>query len=401
MEATEIILDMFLVLIGAKLAGEAFERLRQPAVLGEIIAGIILGPCLLALLTDTDVLGALAEVGVIFLLFTVGLHTRVSDMARVGRSVIAVGILGALVPLALGWGIMAALGRATLESVFVGTAMMATSVGITARVLADLGALNRQASRVIIGAAVIDDIVGLSALAVLSGIAEGGLSYLSIVITVVESIAFVAFAIFIARRAADRFCALTERLWTRNPGFIGPILVCLGLSVLAEYIGLAAIIGAFLAGMVFAESDRRVRLDRAIEPLYDLFVPFFFVMIGLRVAPGAVTGEILVLAGIITVAAILSKLVACRFAAWGLASREAWIVGVGMSPRGEVGLIVAAIGLSRGVIGHDLYAVVVLMSLLTTFFAPPVLRRLIRTSLPTAAEKAAAVSEEEEHAPPC
>ncbi|KPJ64535.1 hypothetical protein AMK68_01385 [candidate division KD3-62 bacterium DG_56] len=401
MESTDIILDLFLVLIAAKVAGEAFERLRQPAVLGEIIAGIILGPFLLGLLTDTDVLGALAEVGVIFLLFTVGLHTRVSDMVRVGGSAVAVGILGALVPLALGWGIMAALGRATLESVFVGTAMMATSVGITARVLADLGVLNREASRVIIGAAVIDDIVGLTALAILSGIAAGRLSYLSIAITAVESVAFIAFAIFIARRAADRFSALTEKVWRRNPGFIGPILVCLGLSVLAEYIGLAAIIGAFLAGMVFAESDRRARLDRAIEPLYDLFVPFFFVMIGVRVAPGAVNASILVLALVITVAAILSKLFACRFAAWGLARREAWIVGVGMSPRGEVGLIVAAIGLTRGVIGHDLYAIVVLMSLLTTFFAPPVLRRLIRPRVPAAAEQVAAASEADEHAPPC
>jgi Kef-type K+ transport system membrane component KefB len=392
---THIILDLFLVLAAARLAGELFERLRQPAVLGEIAAGIVLGPLLLGWLETTELLTALAEVGVIFLLFTVGLHTRVSDVTRVGQTAIAVGVLGAIVPLALGWAIMALLGSATLESVFVGVAMMATSVGITARVLADLGVLSRQASQVIIGAAVIDDIVGLLALAVLSGLVEGGVSYLALAITAAEAIAFVAFVMLVGRRAAERFCAVAQKMWTRNPSFIGPILVCLGLSFLAEYVGLAAIIGAFLAGMVFAETERCVKLHDAVEPLYDLFVPFFFVMIGVRVTPGAVTESVALIALVITAAAILSKLLACRYAARGLASREAWIVGVGMSPRGEVGLVVASIGLTRGVIGPDIYAVVVLMSLLTTFFAPPVLRRLTGTRRP-----AAAPTPEAPHAPP-
>jgi Kef-type K+ transport system membrane component KefB len=392
---THIILDLFLVLAAARLAGELFERLRQPAVLGEIAAGIVLGPLLLGWLETTELLTALAEVGVIFLLFTVGLHTRVSDVTRVGQTAIAVGVLGAIVPLALGWAIMALLGSATLESVFVGVAMMATSVGITARVLADLGVLSRQASQVIIGAAVIDDIVGLLALAVLSGLVEGGVSYLALAITAAEAIAFVAFVMLVGRRAAERFCAVAQKMWTRNPSFIGPILVCLGLSFLAEYVGLAAIIGAFLAGMVFAETERCVKLHDAVEPLYDLFVPFFFVMIGVRVTPGAVTESVALIALVITAAAILSKLLACRYAARGLASREAWIVGVGMSPRGEVGLVVASIGLTRGVIGPDIYAVVVLMSLLTTFFAPPVLRRLIGTRPP-----AAAPTPEAPHPPP-
>lgn len=392
---THIILDLFLVLAAARLAGELFERLRQPAVLGEIAAGIVLGPLLLGWLETTELLTALAEVGVIFLLFTVGLHTRVSDVTRVGHTAIAVGVLGAIVPLALGWAIMALLGSATLESVFVGVAMMATSVGITARVLADLGVLSRQASQVIIGAAVIDDIVGLLALAVLSGLVEGGVSYLALAITAAEAIGFVAFVMLVGRRAAERFCAVAQKMWTRNPSFIGPIIVCLGLSLLAEYVGLAAIIGAFLAGMVFAETERCLNLHDAVEPLYDLFVPFFFVMIGVRVTPGAVTGSVALIALVITAAAILSKLLACRYAARGLARGEAWIVGVGMSPRGEVGLVVASIGLTRGVIGPDIYAVVVLMSLLTTFFAPPVLRRLVGARRP-----AAAPTPEAPHAPP-
>jgi len=382
MEAGRIILDLFLVLAAAKLAGEAFQRLRQPAVLGEILAGVALGPYLLGWLHATEFLTALAQVGVIFLLFTVGLHTRLSEVMRVGRTAIGVGVLGAVAPFVLGWGIMAAFGRATPESVFVAVAMMATSVGITARVLSDLGALDREASRVIIGAAVIDDIVGLLALAVLSGFAEGGLSYVSVAITAAEAVGFVVFVVLVGRRAADHVCMVAQKMWTRNPDFIAPVIICLGLSVLAEHIGLAAIVGAFLAGMVFAESARCVRLEQAVEPLYDLFVPVFFVMIGVQVAPGMAGGGVLALAGAITAAAIVSKLVACRLAAWRLASLEAWIVGVGMTPRGEVGLIVAAIGLGRGIIGGDTYGVVVLMSLLTTLMAPALLRRMIPAQPP-------------------
>jgi Kef-type K+ transport system membrane component KefB len=376
-EAAHIILQLFLLLVAAKLAGGLFERLRQPAVLGEILAGIALGPSLLGWLHTNEFLTALAEIGVVFLLFTVGLHTHLAEVIRVGRIALGVGILGAIAPFVLGWGIMAAFGRATIESVFVGAAMMATSVGITARVLADLGALDREASRVIIGAAVIDDIVGLLALAVLSGMAQGGLSYLSVAITAIEAIVFVVFVILIGRRAADHICIVAQRMWTRNPDFIGPVLICLGLSVLAEYVGLAAIVGAFLAGMLFAESGRCVRLEQAVEPLYDLFVPIFFIMIGVQVAARSATAHMLLLAGVVTAAAIVSKLLACRLAAWQLAAREAWIVGVGMTPRGEVGLIVAAIGLSRGVVGADTYGVVVLMSLLTTLFAPSLLRKMI------------------------
>lgn len=382
MEVAHIILQLFLVLIAAKLAGEAFERLRQPPVLGEILAGIVLGPYLLGWLHASDFLTAIAQIGVIFLLFTVGLHTRLSEVVRVGQVAIGVGILGAIVPFVLGWGIMAAFGAATIESVFVATAMMATSVGITARVLSDLGALSREASRVIIAAAVIDDIVGLLALAVLSGVAEGGFSYVSIAITAVEAVAFVVFVMLVGRRAADHVCMVAQNMWTRNPDFIAPVIICLGLSVLAEYIGLAAIVGAFLAGMVFAESGRCVRLEQAVEPLYDLFVPVFFVIIGVQVAPGIASGPMLLVAGVITAAAIVTKLIACRLAAWRLAPLEAWIVGVGMTPRGEVGLIVAAIGLSRGVVGNDTYGVVVLMSLLTTVFAPAVLRRMIPAQPP-------------------
>ncbi|HYO81369.1 MAG TPA: cation:proton antiporter [Bryobacteraceae bacterium] len=377
--AIEIPLAMLLVFGSAKLLAELFERVGQPGIVGEIIAGILIGPSVLGWIRPNELLTALSELGVMFLLFRVGLEVKASELMRVGPVASLVAILGVVVPLGLGWGIMQAFGYPQIESVFVGAAMVATSVGITARVLAAKGLLHLLASRIILAAAVIDDVLGLLVLAVVSSMARGTVNVVEIGTTAVLAIGFTLLIARWGTLTAARFIpAAGEKLRAGEGQFNVALVVLFALSVLAVYAGVAAIIGAFLAGMALAESVSH-RVHDLAHGITELLVPFFLAGIGLHLDLSAFTSPSTVLLTLaILVAAILSKLVGCGAGALKLGRTNMFRIGVGMVPRGEVGMVVAQIGLSMGVVEQSIYGVVVFMSIATTIAAPPLLNAAFR-----------------------
>jgi Kef-type K+ transport system membrane component KefB len=378
MEHTErILFELFVIFAAAKLVGEVFERLRQPAVIGELLVGIALGSHALGVIGDTEVHHTLQELGAVVLLFMVGLDTRLHEVKAVGSRALAVGTTGIVLPFVAGAGFILATGRSGDEAAFIGAAMVATSVGITARVLADLGMVQEKESRIILGAAVVDDVLGLLVLALVTGLSGGDLSAAGIVVLAVEAIGFVVVIALLGTRVVAAATSTVEAARLHHGELSFALAVCLGLAALAGAVGLAAIIGAFLAGMAFAEVRPRWDLERQVEPVYQLLVPFFFVITGSRVDLGALADpETLGLVVAVTALAIAGKLIGCGGAAWGMGRRSVAIIGIGMVPRGEVGIIVASVGLSEGVIKADLYGVVVAMSILTTLIAPPFLKVL-------------------------
>ena len=381
-DLTRVLFDIFLIFASAKLLGELFERFRQPAVVGEVLAGLLLGPYLLGIVPHSLVYEGIAEIGVIFLLFTVGLETKPSDILKVGVVASKVGLLGILLPFVLGFGLIAYLGHPTLEALFIGTALVATSVGITARVLGDMGLIQEIESRIILGAAVIDDIIGMILLAVVSSLGEGALSWVRITLVAVEAIAFTLFLGLVGSRVINRYGRWIERIKTPQAPLVFSILICLGLSALSSAIGMAAIIGAFMAGMVLAEFSEEYHLVEKAEAIYAFLVPFFFFVMGSHINLAVMaSGEIIWLALVITVLAVVGKLVGCGIGALSLGRSGALIVGVGMVPRGEVGIIVAMLGLRLQAIPESMYALVIFMSVVTTLAVPPVLRVLFRERL--------------------
>jgi Na+:H+ antiporter len=373
-----VLLELFLMFGGGKLLAEISERVGQPGVLGELLAGVLLGPSLLNLVHTNELTLGIAEIGAVFLLFTVGLETKPRDLLEVGWTAIAVAVSGVVLPFLLGLWYMKAESHNAVESIFVGAAMVATSVGITARVLADLGALATRAARVILAAAVLDDILGLLVLAVVSSLSTGEVHYLQLLTVAGEAIAFALVMIFFGSRVIGRFQPHVEKLRARNSAFALSIILCLGLSLASVYIGMAAIVGAFLSGLAFADHSERWRLHENAHPLSEFLAPFFFVILGVQVnvhtfaKPGLIS-----MATIICVLAIVGKLIGCGLGSLRLGFKDALRVGVGMIPRGEVGLIIAGVGLTLHTISDAVYAIVLLMSIVTTLVAPPFLRMVL------------------------
>jgi Kef-type K+ transport system membrane component KefB len=384
MEETSVLVDLFFLFAAAKILGELFEHFRQPAVIGELLAGVIVGPHVLGLVLsgDESVLEVVAELGVVILLFTVGLETSIDDLRRVGRSALLVGSLGVLLPFAAGAGLMFGVGYERADALFVSAAIVATSVGVTARVLRDLGAVRLTSARVVLGAAVVDDILAIMVLAVVAGLAAGDLSTIALVVLVVEVLLFLGAVLFLGPGATRRLRSVVRIPGVPDSPFLVAVLLTLGLAALSEVIGLAALIGAFLAGLIF--EFRREEVAAQVEPVYEFLVPFFFAITGSRLDPGVFAdGGILGLAAVVTVLAILTKVAGGYLGATGLGREVQLAVGVGMVPRGEVGLIVASLGLGLG-LDADLFGVVVAMTVVTTLLTPPVLAPLVRR------EKAAA-----------
>ena len=380
---TKILFDLLLMFAAAKVLGELFERVKQPAVIGEIMAGIVLGPYIFGLINPLQVetfhvYEVFAEVGVIILLFSIGLHIKVDDILKVGKTSSVVAILGVILPFFFGYLYTLTSDHTTVEALFIGAAMVATSVGITARVFADLGILNSRVAKVMLAAAVVDDILALLVLAVVTGLGQGTISYVKITLLTLEAAGFIIFLTIIGKGLIPRLGPFLGFFKSKNAPFSLALLFCLGLSAVASYIDLAAIVGAFMAGMVLAELNVEFRFSSKFESLYDFLVPFFFVVMGTQVDLSVFTKFNLVGAALIlTLFAILGKLIGCGLGAWGLGWKEASVVGVGMVPRGEVGMIVASIGLGMGVISTDLYSIVIFMVIATTILTPPVLAAMV------------------------
>ncbi len=371
----ELLWTLFVMFVAAKLAAEIFERLKQPAVAGEILAGVIIGPSVLGLVATTDLTNALSEIGVIFLLFLVGLETKPADIFHVGGRALAVAVLGVIVPFIFGYLITAAWGKTTIEAIFVGAAMVATSVGITARVLGQMGLLGLETSRIILGAAVIDDILGLLILAVVSSLArEGGVNYAQISTTAALAVGFTLLILFIGARAVNRLRPRVENLKVGQSYLVFGFSLCLGLALVASYIGVAAIIGAFLAGMALSESAEGSDMPHQAEAVTEFLLPFFLTNIGMQLKLDTfLSSSVIILAVIVTILAVLSKLIGCGMAAWRMGKKKAAQIGMGMVPRGEVGIVVAQIGLGLQAVSDATYGVVLFMAVATTLIAPPFL----------------------------
>ena len=379
-----LLANLLAILISAKLFGELAERWGQPAVLGELLGGVVLGCGLFSFFRPDDpVLAVLAEIGVIILLFETGINSDLPQLLKVGPVSLAVAGVGVVLPFLLGYGLMSALGYGGMQAVFIGAALTATSVGITARVLSDMGKLGIPEAQIVLGAAVIDDILGIVILSAVQGIAaSGALSWTGVLRTTLLAAAFLTAAVWVGPRISERMVKLVHRMRVRGVLIISAVCFAFAMALIAHSLGMAMIIGAFTAGIVLARTDKREDIDTALKPISDLFVPVFFVMVGTKVQLGAfnplVPGNhaMLALAAALIALAILGK-VASGWAVWGPGLNRLGI-GVGMIPRGEVGLIFAQIGLAAGVIAGPLYTAVVGMVVVTTFLAPPLLKKILR-----------------------
>ncbi len=376
----KILLTLFVMFVAAKLLAELFERLRQPAVAGEILAGVIIGPSVLNLVQPNELTNTLAEIGVILLLFLVGLETKPADIFRVGGRALLVGLLGVILPFIAGWALMKLWGRSGIEAIFVGAAMVATSVGITARVLGQMGVLNAEASRIILGAAVIDDVLGLIVLSVVSSLAGGGaVNYTEILTTTGLAIGFTVLIAVVGAKAVNKIQPQVSRLRVGQAQLVFGLSLCLGLALVASYIGVAAIIGAFMAGMAQSEAVEGTDMPPQAEAVTEFLLPFFLTNIGMQLNVQIFQSkEVVLLAIVILVVAVLTKVIGCGLGALPLGAKQALQVGVGMIPRGEVGIVIAQIGLGLAAVSNETYGVVLIMAVGTTLIAPPLLAQLFK-----------------------
>ena len=398
-----VLIGIVVMLVTAKLGGELFERMGQSAVLGELVAGVLLGNLVIFGFTrieplkTNETIAALAELGVIILLFEVGLESDLRQMIEVGWSALLVALLGVIAPFLLGWGVSAYFlpEEATLAHVFIGATLCATSVGITARVFKDLGKLATREARIILGAAVIDDVLGLLILAIVAGAIHaastgGTLSMLEIGLISAKSIVFLVAAIAIGLLLVPRLLRGAGRLESRGVLLTLAISFCLFLAWASAKVGLAPIVGAFAAGLILDEVHYKPKDGRNERDLHDLLqpvstvlVPIFFVLMGLKVDLRLFTRvDILGLAVTLTVAAIIGK----QICSLGVVERRVnrLAIGLGMIPRGEVGLIFAGIGATlmlpsasgviEPVIGPATFGAVVIMVIITTMITPPALK---------------------------
>lgn len=375
MSVTDVLLDILVVLLVAKLAAEVAERLKIPAVVGEIVAGILIGPSVLGLVEGSEVLAVLAEIGVILLLLDVGFEMDLRELAAVGRASLAVAVIGVAVPFAGGWVVSEALGMTGNEAMFVGAALTATSVGITARVFGDLRALTMVEARTVLGAAVADDVMGLVILTVVVRLAsEGTVDVLSVLWILMVAVGFLVATTLAGVRIVPGLFGRLARA-SRSSGTLVAVALAFTLAVaeLASAAQLAPIVGAFVAGLALARSPVADRIRRELTPVGHLFIPVFFLQIGIEAnvrefAHPAVLG----MAGALLLVALAGKLASAAGMFGSPGNRL--LVGIGMIPRGEVGLIFATLGLRSQVFGQDVYGALLLVVLATTLMTPPLLR---------------------------
>ena len=413
MDIGSILLMLAVLIILSHIGFRLFVRFGVPGLIGEILVGIVIANVVIGDWSFMDALGIgmddpgsnyeivelFAELGVIFLLFSVGLETRVGELLSVGKAAMLVAVLGVIIPFVAGFALIQVYDGNMYHALFLGAALVATSVGITARVIKDMKLLDAKESKIIIGAAVIDDILGMIVLAIVVGMAESGeISALNIMGISIEAIIFVVgilgVSLWVVPKLYDYFeeknrerLAKTGETHSHINKLIMAIILCLGLSWFADMIGLAAIIGAFLGGMLLADYAWEWKLGEKMESITTLFISFFFLNVGMQVNIGDLTEvTVLVLAIVVILLAIITKYVGCSIGAAigdkNLDKSSRNIIGIGMIPRGEVGIIVASIGLASGAITSELYATVVIMAVATTLIAPSILARAFRKKYP-------------------
>lgn len=379
----QLLVVLVAVILTTQLFGLIAQRFRQPAVLGELLAGVLLGGSVLGLVNPADpVVSALAEIGVLVLLFEIGLHTDLRALVSVGRSASMVGVVGLLVPFGLGFLAVAAFGVPLIPALVCSAALTATSIGISARVLSDLGQLKSREGQVVLGAAVLDDVLGLVVLSVVTGVVGGAaVSAAGVTRTAAVALGFVVAAVMLGTRAAPPIFRLVDR--ARNTGTLGLVALAFafGMAWLAEASGSAMIVGAFAAGLILHPTPQRDAIERATTRLGHFFVPFFFASVGAAVQLGELAQpRALLIGGVLFAVAVAGKVVA-GYAPWWFRGHKL-MIGVAMIPRGEVGLIFAQLGLATGALTQDLFGAVMLMVLGTTFITPPLLDRVARTRRP-------------------
>ena len=382
LDAAEVPFSMLVVFTSAKLMSEIFERIKQPGIVGEILAGVLIGPSVLGWIAPNEFLSSMADLGAMFLLFRVGLEVKSSELLKVSGTAAVVATLGVVFTFGLVWGVLAFSSSPRNEVLFVAAALVATSVGITAQVLTAKNLLQLTASRVILGAAVIDDVLGLIVLAVVTSVAQGKWNLGELVLTTGLALGFLAVTAIWGTKAIGAMAPrVEERLRAAESQFILALVLMFAFAVLAVYSGIAAIVGAFLAGMALAEHTGPRTRDLT-QGVSDFLVPFFLAAIGLNVDLSAFSQGSIVLLGLAILAAVvISKIAGCGLGALPLGRTNAMRVGVGMLPRGEVCVAVARLGLTAGLIRQSMYSVVILVALAAAALAPPLLNVAFRNVL--------------------
>ena len=414
-----VLLSLTVIYFACKLGGEICVRFNLPPVLGELVGGVIIGVSALKLLVfpeggagfedsllihflestssltpeqspavfsaASEVISVLSELGVIILLFEIGLESDLQELIRVGPQAAAVAVVGVAVPFLVGTlGLIYIFHLATIPAIFAGAALTATSIGITAKVLAEIGQLSAKEGQIIIGAAVLDDILGIIILAVVASLVKTGEVQISKVIyLVISSSAFVVGAILIGRFLSPFYVQLVNSMKTRGQLLLVSLIFAFILAYIAQVIQLEAILGSFAAGLVLGETEKRSELAEQVFPIADLFVPIFFVCVGAKtdlsvLNPAIPTNrEGLVLAAFLIVVAIFGKVVT-GLAVFSKEKLNRLAIGVGMIPRGEVGLVFAGVGAASGALSPAADAAIIMMVILTTFIAPPLLRLVFK-----------------------
>jgi Kef-type K+ transport system membrane component KefB len=367
---------LFVALGGYLLA----SRINQSAVIGLILVGILVGPSALGWITYTDFIQSLAHLGAVVLLFVIGFEFSLREIVHPRNFAIA--LSGVILPWIGGWGLAVLFGYNSASAIFIGTALTATSIAITANVLRELDKLHTEAAKAIIGAAVIDDVLALIVLAISTAVVDGSFSYWGITLITVKALLFIVIGAAFGTLVIGRYLVRLDKtdFVKRYPEFIFifAMMFAFFYAICAEMVGLSAIVGAFIAGVSFkdVELNQSKSLKDGAEYLQIIFASIFFVSLGVLVDLRAVTPEILVFLVALTIVAIISKVVGCALPArlGGLCRKDSLIVGFGMAPRGEVAMIVALIGLNAGIIDQGVYVVLILMSLLTTVTTPIIYR---------------------------
>ncbi|MBA3855100.1 MAG: cation:proton antiporter [Gemmatimonas sp.] len=382
-EFEHLLLVLVAIILAAKLLGALAQKIGQPAVLGELVAGVLLGGSVLGIVDPSDaVVHALSELGVLILLFQIGLHTDLRSLAKVGSTALVAGAVGVVLPFVGGFGVARLMGVETLTAIVIGAALTATSIGISARVLSDLGQLKTPEGQVVIGAAVFDDVIGLIILSIVASMVAGA----DLTVGGVGSIAgiaigFVVVALALGSVAIPPLFRLIERVRISGTLCAAAMGFALALALLAAQAGSAMIIGAFAAGLILHPTPQRHEIEESVTQLGFFFVPIFFATVGASIDLGALmTREALTIGGLLVLVGVVGKVLA-GFAPWWFTGNKL-LVGVALVPRGEVGLIFAKLGLTAGVLSNERFGALMLMVVVTTFLTPPLLSLIANRATP-------------------